>query len=318
MDYFAAMRAFARSVELGSFSKAAEERDIKVSTVSRYVSALEADLGAALFNRTTRRLHLTEAGKTFYQRVVQILADLDDARSATSSLNAHPHGNLRINIPPSFGRLHVIPHMADFFSSYPDIQVDITLTDMMADIIEAGDDLAIRVGSLINSTFIARRLARQRWKLVASPSYLAGRNRPRTPSDLHGHECLAMERKGIDCWYCFSAGDRSSGLTEIGIEARLCANDPDVLRQAALHGLGLALLPTWLVGEDLQAGRLESMLEDWEWLSAPGAERSIWMLYPPKKIVPPKVKAFLDFMTKRIGNPPYWDASAPSDAPRHP
>src|ERR1700760_4859089 len=138
MDYLAAMNAFVRTVDLGSFSKAAAESGAKVSTVSRHIGALEADLGAALLNRTTRRLHVTEAGRTFYERAVQIISEVDDARNATRSLNMRPQGLLKINIPSAFGRRHVMPHMKDFLATYPDIRLDATLTDATVDLIETG------------------------------------------------------------------------------------------------------------------------------------------------------------------------------------
>src|ERR1700761_4628448 len=177
MDYLAAMGAFVRTVDLGSFSKAAAETGTKVSTVSRYVTALEADVGAALLNRSTRRLHLTEAGRTFYERAVQIIAEVDDARNVTRSLNERPQGLLKINIPTAFGRRHIMPHMKDFLATYPDIRLDATLTDATVDLIESGADVAVRIGALIDSFLIARRLASQRRVLVASPEYFATHSR---------------------------------------------------------------------------------------------------------------------------------------------
>src|ERR1700751_4778006 len=161
MDYLAAISAFVRSVDLGSFSKAAGESGVKVSTVSRYVSGLEADLGAALLNRSTRNLHLTEAGRMFYERATQILADVEDARRATRSFNSRPQGLLRLNVPGAFGRRHVMPHMKDFLSAHPDIRLDATLTDATVDLIETGADVAVRIGALPDSVLIARRLAPQ-------------------------------------------------------------------------------------------------------------------------------------------------------------
>ena len=153
MDYFAAMTAFVRTADLGSFSKAAAEAGVKVSTVSRYVGALEADLGAALLNRSTRRLHLTEAGRSFYERATQILAEVEDARGATRALNVRAQGLLRINIPSAFGRRHVMPHMKDFLADHPDVRLDATLTDAVVDLIETGADVAVRIGALVDSTF---------------------------------------------------------------------------------------------------------------------------------------------------------------------
>ena len=308
MDYFGAMKSFVRCVDLGSFSKAAEESGMKVSTVSRHISALEEDLGAALFNRTTRRLNLTEAGQTFYQHATQILADVDAARQSTSSLNAGPNGLLRIHIPGAFGRRHVMPHMTDFLSAYPDIRLDATLTDTPVDVIETGADVAVRFGSLADSSLIARRLVLQRRLLVATPAYLARKERPTIPDDLHGHECLFFALTAAsNAWYHRPLDDPQSPSTAIALAGNLRSNDQDALRAAVLDDLGIALLPTWLIGDDVQAGRLTPLLTDREWLIAPGAERMIWAIYPPKKVVPPKVRAFLDFLIDRFGDPPYWD-----------
>src|SRR5271156_2183757 len=188
MDYLAAMRVFVRAVDLGSFSKAAAEGALKVSTVSRYVSALEADLSAALLNRSTRRLHLTEVGAAFYERAVAIIADVENARAAASALNARPQGLLRINLPGAFGRRHVVPHLKDFRGAYPQIRLDVTLTDATVDLIETGTDVAVRIGALADSALVARRLAPQRRRLVGSPAYLRQHGSPREPGDLTLHQ----------------------------------------------------------------------------------------------------------------------------------
>ncbi|HEY0145234.1 MAG TPA: LysR family transcriptional regulator, partial [Methylovirgula sp.] len=148
MDYLAAVRAFVRAVDLGSFSKAAVEQELKVSTVSRYVSGLEADLGVALLNRSTRRLHLTEGGADFYRRAVAILAEVEEARLAMHTLNASPRGVLRVNIPSAFGRRHIVPHLKDFHDLHPQVRLDISLTDTVVNLIETGTDVAIRIGAL--------------------------------------------------------------------------------------------------------------------------------------------------------------------------
>ena len=315
MDYLAAIRAFVRSVDLGSFSRAAAEEGVKVSTVSRYVSALEADLGAALLNRSTRRLHLTEAGATFYERAAQILTDIEEARSATASLNARPQGLLRINIPGAFGRRHVVPHLKDFLAAYPDIRIDATLTDATVDLIDAGADVAVRIGALADSTLVARRLAPHRRALVASPGYLAAQPPLDTPDQLARHDCLLFALQPASAWYFRGRDPAAAEPREIKVAGRLRANDSEALLEAALAGLGLALLPTWLIGEDLRAGRLLAPLPEWEWLIAPGPERAIWGVYPPKKVVSPKVRAFLTFLSQRFGTPAYWDRP-PAAAPR--
>jgi DNA-binding transcriptional LysR family regulator len=306
MDYFEAMTAFVRSAELGSFSKAAAESGAKVSTVSRHVSGLEADLGAALFNRSTRKLHLTEAGRLFYERAKEILTDVDSALNATRSLNDRPQGLLRINIPLVFGRRHVMAHMKDFLERYPDIRLEAVLTETTVDLIEAGADVAVRIGALVDSSLVARKLAPLRRILVASPRYLQQHPAPRQPVDLQQHECLLYALQPTAAWYYRRAGDSAHPI-EVPVQGRLRANDVESLREAALSGMGIALLPTWLAASDVREQHLVEVLSDCEWLIAPGPERAIWAVYPPKKVVSPKVRAFIDFLSERFGQPPYWE-----------
>ena len=307
MDYLAAMRAFVRAVDLGSFSRAAHELDAKVSTVSRHVGALESDLGAALLNRSTRSLHLTEAGTAFYQRAKAILEDVEDARLATSALNARPQGLLRITIPGAFGRRHIVPHLKAFSGLYPDVRLDISLTEATIDLIDAGVDVAVRIGVLQDSALIARRFAPHRRLLVASSSYLDRRGRPATAAALAEHDCLLFALQPKDCWFHKAAGAPSAEAVEIRIHGRFRADDSEAILQAARDGLGIALLPTWILAEDLRAGRLTALMTDRVWSIAPGPEPAIWGVYPPKKTVSPKVRVFLDFVADRFGSPPYWE-----------
>jgi DNA-binding transcriptional LysR family regulator len=311
------MRSFVSAVDLGSFSKAAAREGVKVSTISRYVTALEADLGVALLNRSTRRLHLTEAGATFYDHAVHILADVEGARLATASLNASPQGLLRINIPGSFGRLHIIPHLREFLSDYPQVRVDVTLTDTTVDLIDSGADLAVRIGALSDSSLVAKRLAPHRRVLVASPDYLAKQRAIMEPRDLEDHECLSFTLQPKDIWYFRSKNDPMTELVQIAIRGRLRVNDSEALLGATLGGLGIALLPAWLVGQEISLGRLVEILPAWEGLIASGPERAIWGIYPPKKVVSPKVRAFLTFLERRFGKPPYWDRLAVTPVRAH-
>jgi len=310
MDLLAAMRVFVRAVDLGSFSKAAAEEELKVSTVSRYVSALEADLGAAVLNRSTRRLHLTEVGAAFYERAVAILADVEDARLAAAAMNAAPQGLLRLNVPGAFGRRHVVPHLRDFQDLYPLIRLDVTLTDETVNLIESGADVAVRIGALADSTLVARRLAPQHRMLVCSPGYLKRHGPLAEPGDLARHRCVLFALQPAGAWYFRPSGAPDSTPIEVKIDGTFRANDSEALLQAARDDLGLALLPTWLLGEDVRAGRLVPQLTAWECMIAPGPERAIWGVYPPKRTVSPKVRAFLDFIAQRFGKPPYWDRAA--------
>jgi DNA-binding transcriptional LysR family regulator len=312
MDYLEAMTAFVRAVELGSFSKAAAEAGLKVSTVSRYVSGLEADLGAALLNRSTRRLNPTEAGRLFYERASQILAEVEAARNATRSLNARPQGLLRINIPTGFGRRHIMPHMQAYLDEYPDIRLDATLTDATVDLIETATDVAIRIGALIDSSLIAKKLAPLHRVLVASRDYLDRAPKLAAPADLRGHQCLALAVQPTEAWYYRERKDPSHTVSAIDVHGRLRTNDAEAVRDAVLAGLGIALLPTWLVGVDVGANKLISLLDDYEWMISPGAEPAIWGVYPPKKVVSPKVRTFLSFLEQRFGRPAYWELTSES------
>jgi DNA-binding transcriptional LysR family regulator len=307
VDYLATMRLFVRAVELGSFSKAARDRSVKISSVSRAVAALEADLGIALLNRSTRRLHPTEAGQEFFERAQRILADVEETRGHVASLNGHPQGLLKINIPGAFGRRHVIPLLAGFLARYPDIRIEAALTEETIDLIEAGADLAIRIGALPNSTLVAKKLAPHRRVLCASLAYLGNRPAINHPDDLSNEACLRFSLlQPSDRWQ-FS---RDEARHEVTVNGPLSANDSEALLEATLGGLGIALLPTWLVGNDMKAGRLAVVLPDWQASLAPG-DRAIWGVYPPKKLVSPKVRAFLDYVEERFGRPAYWDRDMP-------
>lgn len=310
MDYIAAMRAFVRAVDLGSFSKAAAEEAIKVSTVSRYVSALEADLGAALLNRSTRRLHLTEAGTVFYDRASAILSSLEAARLETSSLNSSPQGLLRIAIPGAFGRRHVIPHLKTFRLAYPMVRLDVTLSETMVNLIESGVDLAVRIGVMTDSTLVAKRLAWQRWKLVCSPDYARHHGTPSEPGALARHDCLILQQ-ARDSWYFRQLHDPASEMLEVKVDGSLRADDAEAVLHMVRDGLGVALLPTWLLSEEILAGRLLPLLTDWTCSPAPEPDWAIWGVYPPKKTVSPKVRAFLAFLTERFSPPAYWDEALP-------
>lgn len=303
MDELARLRAFVRAAELGSFSGAAREARLPPSSVSRAIAALEAELGAALFNRSTRKLHLTEIGFAFLERARRVLAELDEARAVAADLNARPQGLLRLNVPSAFGRLHVMPFMPDFAAAWPDIRIDITLSDTVVDIIESGTDLAIRIGALEESRLIARKLAPHRRVLCAAPALLARHGPIATPDDLARLPHLLFALQPHDRWLLTDpAGQRH----DIPLAGRLRLNDSEALLAAARVGLGAALLPGWIAGAALRTGELVRLLPDHLAMFWPG-ERFIWAVYPPKRVVPPKVRAFIDGFAAYLGTPPYWE-----------
>jgi len=301
MDYFAAMRAFVRAVDLGSFSKAAAESGSKVSTISRHVAALEADLGAALLNRSTRRIALTEAGQAFYARAAGIIEEVDDARRATSALNSRPRGLLRVTVPGAFGRLHVMPAVPGFLTSHPDIQLEVEFCDSRVDLIETRTDLAIRIGTLANSGLKSRRLVPHYRVLCVGPGLGRSLQHVRQPEDLGAVECLTMAEN--ECWHCRQsapqAPDRDAHRS-VAVTGRFRSTDLQAQRTAVLAELGVALLPAWLVREDIDSGRLSRLLTAWDFALTDDFDQAVWALYPPKRIVSPKVRAFIDYMQQRL------------------
>ena len=308
MDYFAAVRAFVCAADLQSFSKTAHELAIKTSTVSRYVSELEKDLGIALFNRSTRGLVLTEGGRLFREHAMLALQALDDARQLTSSLNRTPQGVLRVTMPSAFGRQHIVPHLPAFMARYPNIHLDIVFTDETLNLIESGVDVAIRIGALSDSSLMAKRLAPHRRIVCGSPAYFERSGLPRVPQDLIAHDALRLSLVPDDTWFFTRLVDTQTPQEQVPVQlqGRVRADDSEAVLNLAVAGCGVALLPTWLVFTALREARLVQVLTEWEARTG-RAEPAIWAVYPPKKIVSSKVRAFVDFFAEAIGEPPYWD-----------
>ena len=300
MDEFAALRAFVAVAEAKSFSEAARRLRIVKSAVSRQVSDLEAELGARLLNRTTRSLSLTEAGRAYFDRGSQILADFDDAKRAVGALQSAPRGRLRISAPMSFGFLHLMPAISDFMALYHDIVVDMAMNDRFVDLVEEGFDVAVRIATLPDSSLIARRLAPARRVICASPKYLWANGVPGTPADLKAHACLFNSNiASARDWRFVSA---EGAPLDVTVEGRLSVNNGDALRVAALRGIGLANLPTFIVGADLQSGQLATVLDAFV-----AQDLSINAVYPHSRHLSPTVRAFVDFLVDRFGPEPYWD-----------
>ncbi|KOR00002.1 LysR family transcriptional regulator [Pluralibacter gergoviae] len=304
MNHFAAIRTFVSAAELKSFSAASKALNIETSTVSRHVADLEADLRIALFNRSTRGLTLTEAGRLFYTHAAQLLLQWEEARSLTSALNARPAGLLRLSVPSSFGRLHVMPLVDEFLRLHPEISLDITFNDDMQDLIESRIDLSIRIGTLPDSTMHARRLAPQRRFAWASPAWIAAHPEPDLVNGKQDLQILMFSRLHGDGWYARRT-DSDEGWSRVPVNYRFSANDSEALLYACRSGGGIAILPDWLVWQDAQAGRLQRVLPAWEF-SMYRAETAVWIVYPRKKIVSSKVRSFIDFIVEKTGSPAWW------------
>jgi len=300
MDRLAAIEAFVRVAEAQSFSEAARRLRVSKSAVSRLVGALETELGARLFQRTTRSLTLTEAGRGYFESVSRILADLADADLAVNQLQSAPRGRLRLSAPMSFGFLHLAPALPDFLALYPEVAVDLSMSDRFVDLVDEGFELAVRIGAMEDSSLIARKLAPMRRVICASPEYLQARGAPSTPDDLRGHECLFNSNIAASQEWRFVS--REGKPWPVEVKGRLSANNGDALRIAALRGLGIVNLPTFIVGGDLQAGALATILEDYV-----TQNMALSAVYPQSRHLSPKVRALVDFLAERFGPRPYWD-----------
>jgi DNA-binding transcriptional LysR family regulator len=262
-------------------------------------------LGTSLFHRTTRRLSLTETGQAYYERARRILADVIEAEEVARRLQSELKGTLRVAAPMSFGLLHLSSAVADFLAAHPQLEIDLELNDRRVDLVNEGHDLAIRIGKLADSSLIARRLAPCRHVVCASPAYLQAHGEPRSPEELEdgGHDCLSYSNRTISDEWRFRIGGEWRGLRVR--MTRLGVNNGDVLRDAAIAGLGLVVLPTFIVSDALRRGELKAVLCEFE-LDDDAAIHAVW---PPNRELSAKVRAFVDFLSERFGGTPYWDAA---------
>lgn len=299
MEDLEGMAIFARVVEEKSFSAAARRLNLSKSLVSKHVTQLEKSIGARLLNRTTRALSLTEAGAVFYEHCARIVEELEEAKLAVGRLQTAPRGILRISAPVAFGRLHVASALPEFLTAHPELKVDMVTTDRFVDLAEEGYDVVIRIVGEPSPNVVARRLAPVNRRMCATPDYFARHGLPTSPADLEKHNCLTYTYfNPQDPWRLHGP----DGDISVRASGNLRLNDDDALSEAVLGGLGIALLPTFLIGKDIQSGRLQSVLSDYVPL-----ERHIYAVYLPNRHLSAKVRAFIDFFLERIGSEPYWD-----------
>ncbi|MEE4379467.1 MAG: LysR substrate-binding domain-containing protein [Candidatus Competibacteraceae bacterium] len=254
MDSLTDIVVFAQVVDSGSFTAAAERLSLSKSVVSKYVTRLEHRLGARLLNRTTRRLSLTEVGRVFYERSQRGLQELEAAEAEVSRLQRKPRGTLRVNAPMSFGVLHIAPAIPAFVSRYPELTIDMNLDDRTIDVIEGGFDVSVRITELPDSSLIARRIGPCRHAIVASPEYLEHHGRPRTPEELRQHNVITYQYQESALEWHFRSPDGKP--IAVPVSGSIQMNNSLALREALLNGAGIARMPTFVVGRDLQRGRL--------------------------------------------------------------
>jgi DNA-binding transcriptional LysR family regulator len=299
MEDLERMAIFARVVEDKSFSAAARRLNLSKSLVSKHIAQLEKSVGARLLNRTTRALSLTDAGAVLYEHCVRIVEELEEAKLEVSRLHSEPRGLLRISSSVAFGRLHVAPALAGFLQAYPEVKIDMVTTDRFVDLAEEGFDVVVRIMDEPPPNVVARKLAAVHRRMCATPEYFARRGVPQTLDDLERHNCLVYTYINPQGPWRLRGPDGDISVRAAG---NLRLNDDDALAEAVLRGVGLALLPTFIIGSALQSGRLRSVLSEYIPL-----ERHIYAVYLPTRYLSAKVRCFIDYLLERFGPEPYWD-----------
>ena len=306
MDRFHAIEAFVKVVETGSFARAAERLGVSVSSVSRHVTDLEAHLNARLLNRTTRRLSLTEIGRAFHERCVQLLADLEEAEESAGEGTVVPRGTLRLTCGVTFGERYLAPAIAEFMARYPQMRFDAELSDRVVDLVEEGFDAAVRIGAVGGQNLVARKVGTTRLVCCAAPSYLAQHGEPRAPEDLAAHACLLYAyAPQIGLW---PFRDPDGGERNVRVAGPAHSNNGRFLEALAVAGVGISYEPDFIVGPDVKAGRLVQILRAF----APPAA-GIHVVYPSRRHLSAKVRAFTDFLTQRFTGAE-WALDAPATA----
>lgn len=303
MDRLRAIEVFVAVVSRGSFARAAEALETSPANVSRYISDLESHLGTRLLNRSSRKLSLTQGGEVLYERGRNILDDVAEAEALASSATMQPRGRLRINAPLSFGVRHLAPLWPKFMQRYPEVQLDVALVDRVVDIVEEGYDLAIRISRMGSTAHAARKLATSHNIVCAAPAYLRRRGKPKTPADLTDHDCIG---------YTYAATGDEWGFTDergmghaVKVSCGMHTNNGDTARVAALAGRGVIWSPTFLIGEDLRAGRLVPLLPRYRL-----PDIDVLAVYPSRRHLSAKVRVMIDFLGQAFQGVPPWDREA--------
>lgn len=300
MDRSEEMAVFVNVVREGGFSAAAKALGLSPSAVSKQVSRLENRLNVRLLNRTTRQLSMTDEGEAYFDRATAILSEIDELEAMVSDRRDTPRGTLRVSSSIAFGRHQILPMMPEFLNAYPEVRLQLSLSDNLIDVVQEGFDVAIRIAELSDSSLVARRLAVDRRIVCASPAYIEKFGMPLSPEALHDHNCLVVTNVPSMRDWAFSFGNT---VRTVHVEGRFEANSGVAVREAALAGLGVAQLPAFMVAPDVRAGHLVSFLED---RIAPG--RPIYAVYPHRRHLSPKVRVFIDFLVDKLTPNPPWES----------
>ena len=300
MDRFENMGTFIRVVEAGSISGAADRLGVAKSAVSRRLKELEEHLGVELFHRTTRQMNLTDTGRAFYHQAVRILDDVLEAEHATSQAHGTLKGSLKIALPSSFGLMHIGPAINEFLKEHPQVEFDLDFNDREVDLIQEGFDLAIRIANLPDSSLIARRFAPVKTVMCASPDYLEQMGIPRSPDELIEHQCLVYSLlRDYEYWHL---SDIRGNEIRTRIRPYLKASTGEFIRDAAVAGLGIVLIPTFIAYKEIERGTLVPVLKDYK-----PPQINAYAIYPQTRHLSQRVRTFVDLLVKRFEGTPYWD-----------
>lgn len=293
MDVLQSMSVFRRVAETGNFSEVAREMKISQPTVSKHVAALEQHLNIKLFNRSTRQLSLTEVGKQYYDRCIHILDEVLETESLLRNQESIPTGTLRINTPVTFGEIRIVPHLWQFLNKYPELKIDLIMDDNYVDLVKGGVDVAIRIGPMVDSALVARKIGDSPRVVIASPEYLATHGEPKSLQELKDHSCIVYTLLTTrDEWHFIGPKGREA----ISVKGRFSVNNPRTICEAVLQNQGIAVAPVWLVGDYIQKGQFKVILEDYT-----PTPLDVHAVFPGRRYVPAKVRCFIEFISKLMG-----------------
>jgi DNA-binding transcriptional LysR family regulator len=291
------LQLFVEVVRQGNFATVARDRNLDPSSVSRAIAGLEEELGIRLFQRTTRKLSPTEAGMTYFERIEPLVEEMQQAIDIAADVSGQPKGTLRVTASVSFGHQCIVPLLPEFAKLYPELTVDLLLTDNVVDFFTERIDIAIRLGILADSSLIAQQLMQTYYRVCASPAYLENSRPLEKPEDITHHNCLLFPLPGFRSQWIFKSAD--GALSEVPVSGRTIISSGIALQHCAIAGMGVALLPHWLVSEDLQTGRLINIFPNYD-VTATEFHTAAWLVYPSRAYVPLKVQVFIDFLKKSI------------------
>jgi len=301
------LQTFINVVRRGSFAAVAREMDVAASSISRSINSLEKELGIRLFQRSTRHMELTEAGMIYFSRVEPLVDEIFRAQTMAIDIGEHPKGRLRITVPVTFGQISLIPLLPEFTETYPDLSLEILMTDSVVDLLTECIDVAVRLGPLGDSSFIASRLCKMDFVICATPHYISQYAPINTPSDIRQLNCLLLPITGYRSRWLFR--NPKGRIIEVPVNGRCSISNANSLKKCALGNMGIALLPRWVVLNELKQGILIDLFPDYD-VTATEFDTAAWLLYPSREYLPLKVRTFVDFLKMRFNESPLCESAS--------